>query len=245
VLSDRAGGTISASVQGADVYLLRVTWAGAPAVVEGLEATVEGGTRVRLVWGGAAGATGYALYRRSDRESWGLLAELAADGRGYVDSGLEPGLAYAYCIAAVNADGESSGDPVTVVLPTPYRYWADTRIGVSLGEPGGDADGDGTSNYLEYLMGSDPVAREAGLLRTGLADIYGLGDAYFTLSLDVNDWALPSLSVDTTGDLRSGVWAAASEVSNVAVDGKRRLTYRSQRPVTEAPAQFIRVRTDP
>jgi len=245
VLANGSGGSVIASVQGANVYLLPVVEEGAPDTVDDLSATAEGGTRVRLAWGDVSGETGYALYRRSDCASWGLLAELPANAVSYVDSGLEPGRVYSYRIASVNAAGESSSDHVPVTLPTPYRYWADVQIGLSLGEPEEDQDGDGVSNYLEYLLGSDPAIPDAGLLRTGVDDMYGFGQEYFTLSLDVHGWALPSLSVDTTGDLRGGVWEAAAEVGNTEVDGKRRLTYRSQRSMSEAPAQFIRVRTVP
>ncbi len=92
-------------------------------------------------------------------------------------------------------------------------------------------------------MGTDPVTPQRDLLRTGFRDLYGLGDGYFTLSLDVHPWAVPSLLMETTDDLMVGEWVPAAEVGNEEVDGRRRLIYRSDRPVSAVPSQFIRLGT--
>jgi len=59
-------------------------------------------------------------------------------------------------------------------------------VGVDLGASETDEDGDGICNYLEYLMGRNPMQRDSDVLHMGQEDMYGLGQEYFTLSFELN-----------------------------------------------------------
>ena len=244
VLSDGSGVAVSASVQGASIYLLPSSIEGAPDAVDDLTAVLENGERVRLSWSDVSNETSYRLYRRSDIDVWGLLTELPSGTESYIDSGLLPGVSYAYRVVTVNAVAESSSDPVGISMPTLYSYWASETFGLSPAEPGADADGDGFGNYLEFLMGSNPASSDSGLLQMGYEDLYDLGDNYFTLSFDVNDWAVGSVSADTTVDLISGEWTSAVELGGSVSNGIRRMKFRTQYPMLESHHQFIRLKTN-
>jgi hypothetical protein len=171
-----------------------------------------------------------------------MLVELSSNVTSYVDTGLQPGMEYTYRIASRNAVGESSSDHVSVEIPTEYRYWANENIGLAIGEPDEDQDGDGYSNYLEYLLDGDPLVYETGMLLTGFEDIYGLGE-YFTLSVDmIASKPADALSVDSTDDLMSGSWSTATYMENTVSNGMRQLKFRSPTPVSEAPSQFLRLK---
>jgi hypothetical protein len=176
ILADGAGHEISSSSQDATLQLLSGSASGAPEMVANFRIHLEAGTRVRLTWSDVATETGYRLYRRSDVEDWSVLAELPADAVGYFDEGLLPGNRYAYRIGVINADGERVSDFAVIELPTPYRHWADLQIGSGLGAPDADEDRDGLDNYLEFLMGRDPLQGDgAAVLQPAFEDPYGLG----------------------------------------------------------------------
>jgi len=242
MLSDGEGESIAAHSQGASVYLMPASATGQPESVEDLLATL-GGTRVQLSWTDATNETGYLVYRRSQTDGWSLLAEIPADREQYADDGLQPGETYSYRLGAVNAVGESSSDPVEIQVPTKYRLWADVQVGENQGEPAEDSDGDGLSNHLEYLMNTDPMVPEQGLLEREMTDIYGAGK-YFTLSFELDAAvSLEFISVDTCDDLSGGSWTRSPEVGNLESNGVRRLKFRAQKPRSESNSQFIRLRT--
>lgn len=213
-------------------------WTGTGAVPASGSATTTGD------WTPVPGATTYRVYRRSREELWAPLAEVDGALGQCVDQGIRPGMAYAYRIAAVNAQGEQHGDPVSVTMPSLYRLWAGERLGDRAADPRADNDGDGVSNHAEFLMDSDPDQAEKGLLRAGFADPYGLGQTYLTLSFRLReDVTSESIRVETTENLSEGPWSLAPEVGNVPEGSLRRVTFRSDRSRADAPRQFLRLIT--
>ncbi|MCQ2530411.1 MAG: hypothetical protein MJ086_04065 [Lachnospiraceae bacterium] len=57
-------------------------------------------------WAAVKGAVKYKLYRRSESDSWKLLAE--TEDTVYVDKTVDVGSKYSYTVAAVNAEGKAS-----------------------------------------------------------------------------------------------------------------------------------------
>jgi hypothetical protein len=240
LLSDAAGGSVAAGTQDTTVYLSVPDTAGYPAVVADLAGVVEPQPRVRLSWTASPDADSYALYRRSSAASWELLVELPGGRTEFVDMGVRHAVTYSYRIAAVNAVGARHGNPVQVVVPSRYRMWADTRIGIGAGEPGEDASGDGVINALAYLMDVDPLADNSHLVEMDFRDPYGLGLYYWTLAVDLReDIDVSRLTVQTVADLVIGTWRPAPLIEDGMVEGRRRLRFRVERPVSQASYQFF------
>lgn len=241
VLSDTAGEAVGVSTQGTPVMLLHMTAEGYPYAVTNLTAVALSDERVLLSWQGVSAVTSYEIHRRSETEVWALLAEIAADSQNYMDDGLTPGKRYLYRIVSLNETGRSGSEPVSVVTLGKFQSWIRTHLGAEGGEP--DADKDGFSNYFEYLMGTDPLVPQKGLLRTGFEDLYGMEQHYFTLSFSVDpERSMESLAVDSTTNLTSSVWSTSTEISDVVSNGLRHLKFRSAVPKENAPSQFIRIR---
>ena len=137
----------------------------APSVPVGLSASAVSTTQINLTWSAssdAVGVAGYKIYRDG--------AEIAStDTNSYGDVGLIASSSYAYSLAAYDAAGNFSSQSALVTAttePAPevdtdnlpdaweIQYFGDINA-VNGGETE-DFDGDGSSNYDEWLAGTDP-----------------------------------------------------------------------------------------
>ena len=108
------------------------------------------------------------------------------------------------------ADADADGMP---------DVWELTHLGSISALPGADADGDGTTNLMEYLAGTDPANAESVFRPTA--------------QMEGNDLAL---SVQTIAGRRYRVWGSTdlktwTALDTIAGDGN--------------PVQFIRATTEP
>ncbi|MFT5857228.1 MAG: hypothetical protein ACI8XO_004487, partial [Verrucomicrobiales bacterium] len=118
------------------------------------------------------------------------------------------------------------------------------------GDPNADDDGDGSSAFLEYFLGtSDSIANSDGLptVSMGLFDD-GLGTfrSYPTFTFQINLAADDvTYEVQLSIDLTAATWTRAAAVSYVSMtdngDGTATLVWRSTTPSTDLPREFLRL----
>lgn len=136
---------------------------------QNLIATPLSSYSVRLEWNAVSG-TGliYELQRRDTASGYQQVAILGGGATGHVDSGLAALSTYAYRIRTVtsaNLISVFSSEAVTTTLdssqdPSDFINWA-LSYGLDPNQPGNDADGDGISNYDEYLVDSNPLSSDS------------------------------------------------------------------------------------
>lgn len=131
-----------------------------------LAATALSSYSIRLDWPDVAGSLGsYELQRRGTASEYEPVATLGGSATSHVDTGLTALSTYAYRIRAISPTNLVSGfstEAVAATLdpsqnPTSFDEWA-RSYGLDPARPGDDTDGDGISNYNEYLTGSDPLS---------------------------------------------------------------------------------------
>ncbi|MDA9260883.1 hypothetical protein N9P58_03340, partial [Puniceicoccaceae bacterium] len=135
----------------------------APSVPVGLSASAVSTTQINLTWtasSDAVGVAGYTIYREG--------AEVGStDTSSYSDVGLSASSSYAYSLAAYDAAGNYSSQSAAVSASTEPEVdtdslpdaWEIQYFGGINAVNGGeteDFDGDGVSNYDEWLAGTDP-----------------------------------------------------------------------------------------
>jgi|GEM_PF-3116107 len=135
----------------------------APSVPVGLSASAVSTTQINLTWSAssdAVGVAGYTIYREG--------AEIAStDTSSYSDVGLSASSSYAYSLAAYDAAGNYSSQSAAVSATTAPEVDSDNLpddweiqyfggINAVNGAEAEDFDGDGSSNYDEWLAGTDP-----------------------------------------------------------------------------------------
>ena len=135
----------------------------APSVPVGLSASAVSTTQINLTWtasSDAVGVAGYTIYREG--------AEIAStDTSSYSDVGLSASSSYAYSLAAYDAAGNYSSQSAAVSATTAPEVDSDNLpddweiqyfggINAVNGAEAEDFDGDGSSNYDEWLAGTDP-----------------------------------------------------------------------------------------
>ncbi|MEZ7842805.1 MAG: thrombospondin type 3 repeat-containing protein [Opitutales bacterium] len=135
----------------------------APSVPVGLSASAVSTTQINLTWtasSDAVGVAGYKIYREG--------VEIGStDTSSYSDVGLSASSSYAYSLAAYDAAGNYSSQSAAVSASTApevdsdnlpddweIQYFGD--INAVNGAEAEDFDGDGISNYDEWLAGTDP-----------------------------------------------------------------------------------------
>jgi hypothetical protein len=163
-----------------------------PPAPQGFSATALASYSIRLDWQAVTGSgITYELHRWNTASGYQLLASLAGGITGHVDTGLDAVTAYTYRIRAVSsANGPSafSSDAVATTLnqsqdPADFSGWAQAH-GLDPNAPNADTDGDGISNYNEYLMGTNPLSPGSGFHLI----IAGPGGGY--LGINTNSWEI-------------------------------------------------------
>jgi hypothetical protein len=116
------------------------------------------------------------------------------------------------------------------------------------GDPHRDGDRDGLAALLEHALGGDPAAAESELVPAASVmnlEVEGTFDTYLTISarraLGADDVVLVAQISENLLD-----WSSAPErvvlVSEVPnADGTSTMTWRSARPIAEAPHEFLRM----
>ena len=87
---------------------------------DGLILIRETPVSVWLLWQNVEGAVSYVM-NRAQAGVPTVQASVTPPGRGYFDSGLRPGIAYAYTVTAKQADGRSGSASVSFTPPTPVN----------------------------------------------------------------------------------------------------------------------------
>ena len=135
----------------------------APSVPVGLSASAVSTTQINLTWSAssdAVGVAGYRIYRDG-------VEVATTDTSSYSDVGLSASSSYAYSLAAYDAAGNYSSQSAAVSATTAPEVDADNLpdaweiqyfggINAVNGGEAEDFDGDGSSNYDEWLAGTDP-----------------------------------------------------------------------------------------
>ena len=144
--------------------------------------------------------------------------------------------------------------PAAVVAPRGYHWWAINQA-FPAGEEGAevDADGDGLSNMIEWLMGSDPLAGDSGQMpqasRLSAASLGLAGEkSYLGFSARIRK-ERPGVTLIPEGAAtlaEFGTPAAAVNVSQAGApvdDGDFEVfTWYYEVPIDDAAAGFMRLR---
>jgi len=155
-------------------------------------------------------------------------------------------------VRGVNAVGE--GPPATLVLtirpPTSQEAldaWLDTFAALSNPDdrlPLANPSGDGIPNLMKYAFGMDPtIASRDGL---PVASFAAEGDVDFLmLTIQKNPTAHGAVLIpEVSTNLASDNWHSGEDHFEVLHEDAESLTVRSRAPVSESPAQFLRVRVE-
>jgi len=144
----------------------------APAAPTGLTQTYLSETQVLLTWvDNASNATGYIVERSpAGANNWTVLTDnLPPGATSYQDNNLLASTSYDYVVMAIGPSAFSTTDSITVTTPAGVGdgipgWWRLQYFGNGLSAAGAaawdaDPDGDGMTNYQEYLAGTDPTNR--------------------------------------------------------------------------------------
>jgi chitodextrinase len=195
----------------------------APTVPAGLSTSVVSMTQINLTWfasSDAVGVAGYRIYR--DGVEVG-----STESTSYSDVGLTESTSYSYTLAAYDTAGNHSSQSVVVSATTAPEVDADNLpddweiqyfggISVANGGEAEDFDGDGSSNYDEWVAGTDP-ANPNDLLElkpvVGVAWI-GVSNRSYEIEYSDDNWKTFITSEVLVGRSEQMVWIDPSE-SNV------------------------------
>jgi hypothetical protein len=131
---------------------------------------------------------------------------------------------------------------------TGWKQWQEMELNgkTALTNPRDDADGDGVSNLLEFLLGTSPtsaadyprnVAHRIGVTSEG-------GKDYLEVSVPRRRDRLVQFTPEVSNDLMS--WTSGTNATTVVSDTAEALTVRDRTPIGEAGAQrFLRVNASP
>jgi hypothetical protein len=207
---------------------------------------------IYLAWSNEDGrADAFVIDRQTSQGgAWSQIAVLGPQVTSYIDPGLTPATSYRYVIRATNAAGYSSYSAETgTVTWLPIQMWRRNWFGstedAGAGANGGDQDGDGTPNLMEYALGWNPLIPSAlPLLRMRLERIYA-DSAFMTLTYDASNVppADVTLRAETAADLCNGAWATNTFIVTEGwTNGVYRVKVRSGSSLDGKRMEFIRLR---
>ena len=149
----------------------RVSVTTPPAAPTGLSATAASASEIQLAWTASMGATGYDVLRTSGDATYSTVANVM--GTAYTDSGLTPGTAYSYEVAATNGGG-ASPPSTAVTATTPAGTSGGTGDGSGSSGGGGTSTGGGNGTFSAG-NGNPPGGNGRGVLSGVLPPSAGLG----------------------------------------------------------------------
>ena len=142
----------------------------------------------------------------------------AATGASYTITSVQLTDQAAYSCMVTNGTGSVTSAAATLTVLTPVAFWADAYglDGTAAGFTQGDADGDGVLNLVEYLLGGDPTAADAGILPAATL-VEAVDGKYLVLEYKraVAASALPVV-VETSPDLSA--WTARTDGVNAEIE---------------------------
>ncbi len=222
---------------------------------------------VTLAWDAnpEANIVGYRVYYSTVSGSYGTMIQVGNSLSAKIDN-LQPGTTYYFAVTAYDtADLESHpSNELSHTLPSDPLFDNDqdglpdqweSMHGLSTSVDGsyndgrdGDPDGDGISNFLEYVLDSDPQAAEPAQLRSPqLMRDETTGKRYLTISVRhrTND---PRIVYQIQRSSNLTIWTnAQAEVIAPPVPNSggesETLTYRILPSIDEDGAAFVRVAT--
>ena len=186
--------------------LARLNGDGVPAVPSApgsIAATALSSGSITVSWSNVFSEFSYRIERSLNGVSgWVQVAEVPWDFTSYTDTGLTTGTAFFYRVRASNNAGNSAyTGPASAPTYTGYQQWK-VNNGYSVTEPDtSDADADGISLILEYVLGTNPNAPEQDALPVGQAINGAMAISYRKYRSDV------SYLVEASADLVN--WSSA------------------------------------
>lgn len=143
--------------------------------------------------------------------------------------------------------GDLGGTPVVF----DYTRWREQSFSASqltgLTAPGADFDGDGLSNFLEYIYGTSPTANNSPILRPSSSVITSGGNEYPVISIQRSSFDLPINLEFQSSSILSGWNTEPSGSYTIVVgpinpDGTRSENYRSNEPISDHIKRFYRLK---
>ena len=137
-----------------------------PAAPSGQQSQILTTTNVTISWtNNATNATGYRIVRQLESNNAQFVATLASTATSYSDSGLLPGRAYNYTIAAINLAGPSAGVVVSIQTIPSAPTGVTTSVGSGQVTLNWTALGHAVSSYKIY-RGTTPNGEGAVAIAT-------------------------------------------------------------------------------
>jgi len=212
--------------------------AGPPAAPADLAASVSANT-ITLTWSaGDITTTAYTVQRSATgADPWTNLAtDLTA--RTFTDTSLAYSTSYTYRVTATNLFALTSAPSGTVTATTdapadPYAAWTQANLGTLPAAqqlPRADPDTDGSTNLIEYALGTDPRTPAPSAAHTNAVN----GRLQFTFRRAVAD-----LDYEVLGSSDLVTWSVIA--TNPGTIGEQ-VTVPDTLTLTESPRRFLRLR---
>lgn len=143
--------------------------------------------------------------------------------------------------------GELNGAP----LDYDYARWSEQNFAagqlITIADANMDPDGDGLSNFLEYVIGSSPTLADPASILPGYSLISSGGNDYPALSFRRSGFDLPIIEeFQASSNLSAWNTALPAEYTKLPAemnpDGSRLETYRTNEPVTGFVERFYRMK---
>ncbi len=226
-----------------------------PEEIQGFAVVERSPTSATLTWQASndteTGVSKYWIYRNG---AW--VGEVSATS--FTDTGLQASTTYTYDIQAFNGHGyatEMSGGLEVTTLPNSYQLWSDLiawETPAIDSPPDANPDGDGLTNWWEYLLDLDPlVSDSATIFDTEIRFIdntpwfaWTFRQSALSSDATVSVEYSTDLKVWSTEPLDSDVWMDEILDPDPDNDGTA-VIRRIQVKVGEDFARFLRLRSAP
>ena len=200
---------------------------------------------------------GYRVYWGTSSGSYTKSEDVITGATSARIGGLGPGKRYYFTVTAINSAAMESpfSEELVWTVPLPDRDkdglpddWENSRFErepTGEADPDADDDGDGVSNYGEYLAGTDPMSPESGLAVSIRPGEGGLAVEFCALAVSgVEEGYAEGMTrhyrLESCVDLAGGAWVPVEGSEDISVTGEE--TIRLEVPArTQGQAVFYRV----
>ncbi len=187
--------------------------------IDSINASLTDGLKVNLSWSASSGASGYEIYRMSDKSGseYEKITSVKSGSESYTDDGVESGLKYYYQIRPYISKnnnkyyGEFTSAQIIVTLPAVSGLSVPTQnsssISISWDKIANAAaytvsrqDEDGNGEYISIatIQGADTTSYTDMGLKTGKLYKYKVeayaaidGENYYSQSAEIEAWTVP------------------------------------------------------